>query len=64
MTKAEVIKLIRKMQGSASIRAFAREIGVSAAYLSDIYHNKRNPGPRVLEALRLVRETKTRYRRA
>lgn len=47
-------RLIRKM---GSQQAAAEHLGVSGAYLSDILHRKRDPGPKVLEVLGL-REVK------
>ncbi len=42
-------KIIRKGQGDKSLRAYAREIGVSAPYLSDVLRGNRNPGPKILK---------------
>lgn len=33
----------------------ARELGISQAYLSDLLHGKREPGKKVLEALKVRR---------
>lgn len=30
---------------------FAREKGISPAYLNDILHNRREPGPKILDAI-------------
>lgn len=54
--------LERRMQGR-TLRALAKELGISAPYLSDIMNGNRSPGPKVLKALGLERETVTRYRK-
>jgi transcriptional regulator with XRE-family HTH domain len=36
-----------------SLRSYATRVGVSAAYLSDVYSGKRNPGPAILKFLGL-----------
>ncbi len=63
MEKHELIDFIRQKQGQSSLRAFATEVGCSAAYLSDIYAGKREPGPKVLEFLGVIKQTeiKTSY---
>ena len=48
-THDKVIDMLKKRQGKRSLREFARELNVSAAYLSDIYKGRRNPGPAILE---------------
>jgi transcriptional regulator with XRE-family HTH domain len=35
--------------------ALARELGVSTGYLNDVLQERREPGPKVLKALRLRR---------
>lgn len=35
--------------------ALARELGVSTGYLNDILQDRREPGPKVLKALKLQR---------
>jgi transcriptional regulator with XRE-family HTH domain len=58
MTRLDVVDLLRERQGKKSLRAFAEKIGVSAAYLSDVYRGNREPGPTVLALLGIER-TKT-----
>lgn len=53
MTAKQVIRKLRARQGQRSLRQFARELGISAAYLSDIYLGRREPGPKVLGPLGL-----------
>ena len=42
---------MKSKQGNRSLREFATSLGVSAAYLSDIYLGNRAPGPKVARAL-------------
>lgn len=49
-----VIKRMKKRQGSRSQGAFARELGVTPAYLSMIYAGTRKPGSVILKAMGLV----------
>lgn len=49
MTEEEVIALMKTTQGGRSLRAFAAELKVTPAYLSDIYNGRRSPGPAVLK---------------
>jgi transcriptional regulator with XRE-family HTH domain len=57
--KDPVLMLRSKMAGR-SLRALSREIGCSAAYLSDIMRGNRAPGPKILAYLGLSREVKVR----
>ena len=57
--------LQKRLDAGISMRTLATELGVSAAYISDILAGNRDPGPAVLEPLGLecdVEVTKT-YRR-
>lgn len=38
---------------NGSLRAAARKLGVSAAFLSDVNHGHREAGPKLLKALKL-----------
>ena len=58
LTRIQVIDLLRKRQGKKSLRRFGDEIGVTAAYLSDVFRGNREPGPTILTLLGVVR-TKT-----
>jgi transcriptional regulator with XRE-family HTH domain len=58
VTLATVIALLKKKQGKRSLREFARALGISAPYLSDIYLGRRRPGPAVLQHLGLHKELK------
>jgi transcriptional regulator with XRE-family HTH domain len=56
MTEQEVIALMRMTQGDTSLRAFATKIGVTPAYVSDIYNGRRSPGPGVLKFFGIGKE--------
>lgn len=58
-TRDEVIDLLRACQADRSATDLAREIGVSKAYISDLYAERRNPGPKILKYLGLAAEVKT-----
>ena len=47
----ELVDIIRKRQGKSSLRLFAPTLGVSAAYLSDVYNGNRPVGPRLCAAM-------------
>lgn len=49
LREADLISLLKKKQGERTASEFAREIGISPSYLSDIYLGRRAPGPSVLE---------------
>lgn len=55
-------KLLRAKMKDRSLRSLAREMGVSATYLSHVVNGKRTPGPKILGYLKMSRETVTRYR--
>ncbi len=58
--KEDVVKKLRDGQGDRSLRSYATDLGCSAAYLSDVYNGRRDPGPKLLDHLNLERqETKT-----
>ena len=58
LTRTQVVDLLRKWKGKKSLRVFGREIGVTAAYLSDVFRGNREPGPTILNLLGIER-TKT-----
>ena len=49
------IKILRRRIAQSTLRAVARDLGISPAYLSDAMHGNRDPGPKILEALGLER---------
>jgi hypothetical protein len=51
MSDEQVIAVLKARQGDKSVREFARELNVSAAYLSDVYLGRRAPGPKILSPL-------------
>lgn len=53
MTQTEVLELLRKKQGGRMQKELAEEIGISDAYLSDIFNERREPGDRILDWLGL-----------
>jgi transcriptional regulator with XRE-family HTH domain len=58
MTREQAIAILRKQQGVWSLRQYAEHLGVSAAYLSDVYLGRRDLGPKLLKPLGL-RKIKT-----
>jgi transcriptional regulator with XRE-family HTH domain len=55
-TSKEVVKMLRSGQPpEKNDREYAEAIGISPAYLSDIYAGKREPGKKILKRLRLRR---------
>jgi len=63
LTPFEAVSLLRRRQGKRSLRQFAITLGVSAAYLSDVYKGHRAIGPKLQKAIKVrkVREIKVRY---
>lgn len=59
LTRAQVNSLLRERQGDKSLRKFAEEIDLSAAYLSDVYRGNREPGPKLLRLVKVKRIKKT-----
>lgn len=55
------LQMLKAGQGARSMRAYAKEIGISAAYLSDIYRARRGAdGPKILTYLGLEKVTTVR----
>jgi transcriptional regulator with XRE-family HTH domain len=52
----QVRGLIRKRQGERSASEFAKELGISPAYLSDVYLGRRDPGDKILSKLSIQRK--------
>jgi len=58
LTQAEVVEELRLLADSMSThKALADRIGISAAYLSDVLHGRREPGPAICRFLKLAPET-------
>lgn len=55
----DAIALLKSKIEGGSLREYAASIKCSPAYLSDILHGRRTPGPKVLKALGLDREIET-----
>ena len=53
--REQVLAIMRTAQGELSDKDFAAELGISPAYLCDIYNGHRQPGSKVLMALGLER---------
>jgi len=56
LTAEDVVKELKRLQGEQTNAAFAERLGVTKAYLGDIYMNRRTPGPAVLSHLGIVKE--------
>lgn len=54
-----MINLMKATQGDRSLRTFAEEIGVTPAYISDIYNGRRHPGAKVLDYFGIGKTRKT-----
>lgn len=65
MTVEEVRERLRaRIAETGGQAAFAREYGVSTVYLQDAVTGRRSPGPAILAALGLEKETRVDYREA
>jgi len=64
MEKDDLIQELRRRQDGQSLRQFSQTVGCSTAYLSDVYHGKRDLGPKILDYLGVEKKTevKTTYR--
>jgi transcriptional regulator with XRE-family HTH domain len=57
ISEDEVLKSLRRKQGHLSLRQFAESMGISAAYLSDVYNKNRQPGKKLLKTLGLCKQS-------
>lgn len=58
MTLREVVTELKRRVASFETQSEAAEsLGIKSQYLNDILHGRRQPGPTVLRALGLARET-------
>jgi len=55
LTMPDLIKWMERKQGTRTNKEFAEVLGLSGAYLGDIYASKRDPGPKVLRVLGVKR---------
>lgn len=53
LTQQDVVEILKRKQGKLSLRKFARKLGVSPPFLSDVYLGRRGPGPKILDQLNL-----------
>jgi transcriptional regulator with XRE-family HTH domain len=53
MPEPNPIGLLRLALTGKNQKDLALELGISQSYLSDLLHGKREPGPKVLEALKV-----------
>jgi transcriptional regulator with XRE-family HTH domain len=61
LTVDQVLELLREKQGELTQKDFAEKLGVSAAYLIDVYRGRRPPGPSILRFLKLEKRVTTVY---
>lgn len=53
-SRNEVIEMLRgQIDLAGSMREYARSVGISAAYVSDVMRGNRDPGPAILHDLGL-----------
>lgn len=57
LSKADLVGLLRqRAKRAGSQQALAETLGVTPAYLSDVLGGRREPGPKILEGLKLRRQ--------
>ena len=60
-SEAEFLAMFRRhVEAAGGVRALARKLGLSAAYVSDVRLGRRSPGPSILKPLKLKRVVITR----
>lgn len=52
----QVVQKIRDKQGTMGLREYASSLGITAAYLSDLYKGRREPGPKILKKFKLTKK--------
>jgi hypothetical protein len=63
MSVDEVLNLLRdSCRQAGSQRKWASRHGVSAAYVSDVLAQAREPGPAILQALGIEKQVQVKYR--
>jgi transcriptional regulator with XRE-family HTH domain len=50
LTVEGLIALMKDVQGGKKQQEFASDLGVSPQYLSDVYNQRRDPGPKILKS--------------
>ena len=61
LTVAELLDLMKKLQGTKTSTEFASELGISKQYLSDIYNGRKNPSDTVSSLLGYESRVITHY---
>lgn len=62
VTEAEhVTQTLREMQGSRTLSAFAKDVNVSATYISEVYNGK-PAGPKIYSILGIEQKPNKRWR--
>lgn len=47
ITRAELVALLRRGKGTMGLKAYSKQIGVSAALIGGILRGERDPGPKI-----------------
>ena len=55
----QVMQKIRDKQGTMGLREYALSLGITVAYLSDLYKGRREPGPKILKKFKLIKTRTT-----
>jgi len=55
MTHEQMVEVLKKHQGTLSLRQFAEKIGFSAAYVSDIMRGNRQAGRGILKKVGMTK---------
>ena len=59
MTDAQLMRLLEaRLERAGTVKNLAADLGISATYLADILSRRSEPGPKVLAALGLKRESR------
>jgi transcriptional regulator with XRE-family HTH domain len=53
MPEPNPLEIVRSLLKGRTQTEVAEKLGISQSYLSDLLHGKREPGPKVLEALKV-----------
>jgi hypothetical protein len=61
LTVAELLALMKKIQGEKTNTEFAAELGISKQYLTDMYSGRKAPSTTVSSQLGFQQQTITRY---
>jgi len=61
LTVAELLALMKKIQGEKTNTQFAAELGISKQYLTDMYNGRKVPSGTVSSLLGFEQKIETRY---